>query len=316
MRRTISKIPSREDEQPRRLSRPGDEKEQSGSFSYFLSQVHLVELPAPGGRPPAAHERCRAFGLARMRKAGFNLLAQHLAHLDLECGLQAPEAPRLRVLVWGAGLGKGQWIPCAGPRRVERHAPDDPMVGMKSVGDIGIERQQYIGLRGPDLADEFLTQLEAFDQLGIRVAQKGDSFHAQHVRGHLLLALADSRPVRARLGRVARALVSGCGEHEIDDRAMAGHEKNGAGTVVLDVVRVRDDAQRAPDAPVLWSAEQLWHYFLDSCSSSCARATAFAVTPPLIIRASSRARSSSEVSSRTDTTFRPSAPGDFSTSRW
>src|ERR1700682_3307331 len=128
MRRTISKIPSREDEQPRRRSRPGDEKEQSGSFSYFLSQVHLVELLDPGGRPPAAHERCRAFGLARMCKAGFDLLAQHLAHGALEWGGDASKAPRLRALVWSAGLGKGQWLPCAGPRRLERHAPDGPMV--------------------------------------------------------------------------------------------------------------------------------------------------------------------------------------------
>src|SRR5713226_6782660 len=37
------KSPQREDEQPRRRSRPGDEKEPAGSFSY-LSEIHLVEF--------------------------------------------------------------------------------------------------------------------------------------------------------------------------------------------------------------------------------------------------------------------------------
>src|SRR5207249_11406531 len=53
-----------------------------------------------------------------------------------------------------------------------------------------------------------------------------------------------------------------------------------------------------------------------SSSSSWARATAFAVTPPLIIRASSAAFSPSLDSSRTVTTLRPSRPGAFSTTRW
>src|SRR5450759_4147685 len=46
----------REDEQPLRRSRSGDEKEPSGSFSIWLSQIHLVELLQPGGGAPATHE--------------------------------------------------------------------------------------------------------------------------------------------------------------------------------------------------------------------------------------------------------------------
>src|ERR1700694_403976 len=97
---------------------------------------------------------------------------------------------------------------------------------------------------------------------------------------------------------------------------MSSHEEDGAGAVELDVVGVRDDAQGPVDPPILGAGEQLGHYRRASSSSSWARAIAFGVTPPLIIRASSRARSASEVSSRTVTTLRPSGPGVFSSSRW
>src|ERR1700682_4182359 len=275
-----------------------------------------MEFLHPCRPPPAAHEGGGAFGLARMRKARLDLLAQHLGHVDLQCGLHAAEAPCLSGLVRRAGLGKRQRIACAGPRGVEGDAPDDPMVGMKSVRHVGIEREQNIGFRGADLAHELLAQVEAFDHLRVRVAQKCNAFDAQHFRVHLLLSLANARHLRARLARVARSLVARGSQHEVDDSAVASHQQDGAGAVVLDVIRVGDYAQRSLDAFVLWSAEELRHYCRDSRSSSCARATAFAVTPPLIIRATSRARSSSEVSSLTDTTFRTSGPGDFSTSRW
>src|SRR6267143_222017 len=146
------------------------------------------------------------------------------------------------------------------------------------------------------------------------MAKKLDALDTHHLSGHFLLALANARDLRAGSGRVARAFVTRGRDDEIDDGAVAGHQQNRPRAVELDVVRVRDDAQGPLDAFILGPAEQL--HLRASSRSSCARAIAFGVTPPLIIRASSRARSSSERSSRTETTLRPSDPGAFSTSRW
>src|ERR1700682_3425368 len=97
---------------------------------------------------------------------------------------------------------------------------------------------------------------------------------------------------------------------------MARHQKDHAGAVELDVVGGGGETECPLDAAVVRACVHFRHYLRASSRSSCARATALGVTPPLIIRASSRARSSVDVSSRTDTTLRPSRPGDFSTSRW
>src|ERR1700693_5257295 len=137
----------REDEQPRRRSRPGDEKEPSGSFSY-LPQIHLVELLDAGGGGPAAQQAGRASGLARVRKARLDLLAEDLFDVDLEGRLQAAKAPRLGGFVRRPGLRERQRVARARPRRIQRDASDYTVVGMKAVWDVGVEGEDDIGFRG------------------------------------------------------------------------------------------------------------------------------------------------------------------------
>src|ERR1700693_2555254 len=110
-----------EDEQPRRRSRPGDEKEPSGSFSY-LPQIHLVELLDAGGGAPAAHQAVRASGRARVRKARLDLLAEDLFDVDLEGRLQAAKAPRLGGFVRRADFRGGQGGARAPPSRLQARA--------------------------------------------------------------------------------------------------------------------------------------------------------------------------------------------------
>ena len=149
-----------------------------------------MEFLHPCRRPPAAHEGGGAFGLARMRKARLDLLAQHLGHVDFERGLKAGEAPCLSGFMWRPCIRKGQRITCARPCRVERDSPDDPMVGMKSVRHVGIEREKNIRLRCPDLAHELLSQVEAFHRIAVvtgLVMTKLDGT----ARGGILVALAE-----------------------------------------------------------------------------------------------------------------------------
>ncbi len=148
-----------------------------------------------------------------------------------------------------AGFRKRQRISRAGPGRVQRDAPDDPVVRVIAIGDVRVEGQDHVGLRGPDLAHELLAQLEAFDELGVRVAEKDHALDAEHVRGQLLLPLADSSDFRARLACVARALVTRGRKHEVDRGAVARHQQHSARAVELDVIGMRDDAERALDAP-------------------------------------------------------------------
>jgi len=129
------------------------------------------------------------------------------------------------------------------------------MVGMKAIRDIRVKCQKHVGFRGSNLGDELVAQLETFDQLGVRVTQKHDTLDSQHISGKLLLALANLRHLGSRLGRVARALVARGRQDEIDDHSTAGHHQHDAGAIELDVVRVRDDAERPPDPFVIGSGE-------------------------------------------------------------
>src|SRR2546427_4263805 len=163
----------------------------------FLSQVDLVELLDAGGCAPASGERRRAAGLTRVRKAGLDLLADHLAHVNFQRGLQTAETPRLGGLVRWSGLRKREWVACARPGGVEGDAPDDSMVRMKAVRNIGIECEENVRPGSPDLAHELFAEVECFGKLRIRMAQKVDSLDSEHLRGELLLALANQRHLGA-----------------------------------------------------------------------------------------------------------------------
>ena len=106
------------------------------------------------------------------------------------------------------GLRKGEGISGARPGCVQGDAPDDAVVRVEPIRDVGVEGQENVGLGGPDLAHELLAQLEVFDELRIGVAKERDPFHPQYVRCHLLLALANARHLGAGLRRVARAFVA------------------------------------------------------------------------------------------------------------
>src|SRR5437667_12330587 len=117
-----------------------------------LSQVDLVEFLNSRCGAPASSQRSRAAGLARVREASLDLLADHLAYVDLQRGLQAAETPRLGRLVRWSGLRKGEWVSCARPGGVEGDTPDDSMVRMKAIGNIGVEREENVRSGSPDLA--------------------------------------------------------------------------------------------------------------------------------------------------------------------
>src|SRR5260370_3647760 len=172
---TFGKCQPREDEQPRRRSRPGDaiskshpgracaQKEPSGSFSYF-SEIHLVELFHPRDGAPAPHERGGACGLARVSKPCFDLLADDFLDIYLQRGLQPAEAPCLRGLVWRPGLRIRERIAAARPGRIERDPPHDPRIRLKPIPNLTGKRQDDVGLRPTDLPHQILTQFEAYRQ--------------------------------------------------------------------------------------------------------------------------------------------------------
>src|SRR5260370_1646099 len=119
------------------------------------------------------------------------------------------------------------------------------------------------------------------------MAQEGNAFHANHICGCLLLALAKPRHLRPRPGDITRPFVSGGGDDEVDDHSASRHLQDGAAAIELDVAGVRDDAECAFDAPVVRSAEELAprHPLLRRASSTSSRAPPrpFPFTPPLII---------------------------------
>src|SRR5882672_7949019 len=189
-------------------SRPGAGQPPAVPRSVRLSQVHLVELLDPGGRPPSTHQRCRAPRLARVRESRLDLLGEHVSHVDLQRGLDAGEAPGFRRLVRRTGLWKREWVARAGPGGVECDATDHAVIRMKAIGNVRVEREEDIRFRGADLAHKLFAQVEVLDQLRIGVAKKLDALDAQNVRGHLLLALANARYFGAGPGGVARAFVA------------------------------------------------------------------------------------------------------------
>src|SRR5450759_5350952 len=153
-------------------SQPGRRSRVEGTVRFLLtllSQVYLMELFDSRHRAPAAHEGGRARRLACMRQARFDLLAQDLLDVDLERRLQAAEAPCLCCFVRSPRFGKGEGIARARPRRVQRYAPDHAMVGVKAIRHVGVEREKHVGLRSSDLPHQLLAQLEAFNELGVRV---------------------------------------------------------------------------------------------------------------------------------------------------
>src|SRR5450759_27983 len=82
---TFQKIRSREDEQPRRRSRPGDEKEQSGSFSYVLFSglgTAVCDLECVAAPPPVVRVLVEE---SQHRGIGTGGLA-HLAQLEPSVG--------------------------------------------------------------------------------------------------------------------------------------------------------------------------------------------------------------------------------------
>src|ERR1700693_6435909 len=87
-----------------------------------LPQIHLVELLDAGGGAPAAHQAGRASGLARVRKARLDFLAEDLFDVDLEGRLQAAKAPRLGGFVRRADFRGGQGGARAPPSRLQARA--------------------------------------------------------------------------------------------------------------------------------------------------------------------------------------------------
>src|SRR5260370_29174092 len=150
-----------------------------------LSEVHLMKSLDPGAVTPTTAQARWARGLARMCKAGLYLVFENIADVDLEGGLLAGEAPGLLRLMRLSSLRVCERVAGARPPGIKGDPAHHPVVRVISIADVGIEREQDVGLGGSDLADELLAQLQVLDQLGIRMAQEGGPLDPHHIRGGL-----------------------------------------------------------------------------------------------------------------------------------
>src|SRR5690349_3213713 len=143
-----------------------------------------------------------------MRQARLDLFLYDVGDIHLEVRALAREAPCLGGLVRRTFLRERERIPRARPRRIQRNAPDDAVVGVVLVASERIERQQHIGPRGSYLSYEFAAQVEVVRELRVGMAQERDTLHAEHVRGRLLLLLSFSPELVTGQVRITRALVA------------------------------------------------------------------------------------------------------------
>src|SRR5260370_4328228 len=164
-----------------------------------------------GAEAPTAAETCRTSGLARVREPSFDLVLEYVAHIEFERRLLAGETPGLLRLVRLAGFRESQRVARAGIGRIQRDPADDAVVGVVAIGHVGIERDQDVRFRRPDLAHELLAQLEAFHDLAVAVAEACNTFHSPHIRGRFLLALPEARHLRPGFARGPGALIAARG---------------------------------------------------------------------------------------------------------
>src|ERR1700686_1282466 len=121
------------------------------------------------------------------------------------------------------------------------------MVGMEAVRDVRVEGQHHVGLRRAYLAHELLAKLKALDKLGVGMAEKRDALDPEELGGDLLLPLAHARDLGPRRPGVASPFIARGRDDEIHDSAAPRHQEHGARAVELDVIWMRDDAQRPLD---------------------------------------------------------------------
>ena len=162
---------------------------------------------------------------------------QHLAHLP---GLQ-PLVQQLREVETVAGgrvdrrqrgLAGGQVIGM-GNERVAVGAT------LRVLGD------HQVRPKAADLPHDVASQLQAWLQVAVRIAEVHDLVDAQHVRRRALLGDTGGRQLLRRHRRVIGALAAIGGDDVVDACTGGGQGRDGRGGAELGVVRVAEDHERA-----------------------------------------------------------------------